>query len=112
MPFTHDRTTAVMIVVSNRVEVPESRIETFVERLSTSHGIEDQDGLIELRVLRPVEAEGFVTMTTWDSLEAYEDWRDGDSFDRAHEGRSSEETFAAPNEVEIHEVAVTRSRDS
>lgn len=111
MRVIYERSYDVMIVVSNRVQVPESRIDTFVERLATSHGIEDQPGFIELRLLRPVEAEGFVTMTTWESLEAYEDWRDGEDFERAHAGRSADEAFTAPNEVEIHEVAVTRTHE-
>ncbi|MFB6096008.1 MAG: antibiotic biosynthesis monooxygenase [Haloferacaceae archaeon] len=98
-----------MIVVSNRVQIPESRAETFVERLRESHGIEAQPGFVELRLLEPVDAEGYVTMTVWESLEDYRNWRDGDRFERAHDGRDAEETFAAPNEVEIHEVAVERS---
>lgn len=98
-----------MIVVSNRVSVPEERVDTFLERLETDHGIEDQPGFRELRVLSPVEADRFVTMTFWDSLDDYEAWREGSKYERAHADRSSEEAFAAPNEVEIHEVAVHRT---
>lgn len=39
-----------MIVLSNRVKVPEERIETFHERLQTSHGIEAQPGFRENRL--------------------------------------------------------------
>ena len=98
-----------MIVVSNRVQVPDERVDTFLERLRTDHGIEDQPGFRGLKLLSPVDAERHVTMTFWESLEDYESWREGRAFERAHVDRSSEETFAAPNEVEIHEVAVERS---
>jgi heme-degrading monooxygenase HmoA len=98
-----------MIVVSNRVCVPEDRVETFVERLSTDHGIEDEPGFRGMKLLSPVDADRFVTMTLWDSLEDYESWREGTAFERAHAERSSEDAFAAPNEVEIHEVTVERT---
>lgn len=97
-----------MIVVSNRVRVPEQRVETFVERLQTNHGIEDQRGFRGLKLLGPIDADRFVTMTFWDALEDYEAWRDGSSFEDAHADRSSEDVFEAPNEVEIHEVLVER----
>lgn len=100
-----------MIVVSNRVKVPESRIDTFVQRLSTDHGIEGQPGFVNLRLLRPVDAAGFITMTTWESLEDYEEWRRGEAYDRAHDGRSAKDTFAVPNEVEIHEVVIERTAE-
>lgn len=100
-----------MIVVSNHVQVPEERTETFVERLSTDHGIEDQPGFCGMKVLAPVDAEGHVTMTFWESLEDYEQWREGSAFEHAHANRSSDEAFAAPNEVEIHEVVVDRDPD-
>lgn len=98
-----------MIVVSNRVRVPDERAETFVERLRESHGIEDQDGFLGLKVLAPVDAERHVTMTFWESLDDYEAWREGETFERAHEDRSAEEAFEAPNEIEVHEVAVERT---
>lgn len=100
-----------MIVVSNRVRVPEDRVDTFVDRLRTSHGIEEQPGFRELKLLAPVDADEHVTMTVWDSIEDYQSWREGQSFDRAHEGTSADEAFSAPNEVEIHEVVVERSPD-
>ncbi|MDZ7731455.1 MAG: antibiotic biosynthesis monooxygenase [Natrialbaceae archaeon] len=97
-----------MIVVSNRVRVPADRIETFIDRLSTDHGIADQPGFNGLQLLEPIEGDRFVTMTWWDTIEDYEAWREGTSFDRAHAGRSSEAIFEAPNELEIHEVVVDR----
>ncbi|MFB6215846.1 MAG: antibiotic biosynthesis monooxygenase, partial [Candidatus Aenigmatarchaeota archaeon] len=41
-------------MVSNRVQIPEERVETFVDRLSTSHGIEEQPGFRGIRVMSPV----------------------------------------------------------
>jgi heme-degrading monooxygenase HmoA len=97
-----------MIVVSNRVQVPDERVETFVERLRTSHGIEEQPGFREMKLLSPVDAEGHITMTFWDSREDYEAWREGTAFERAHDESKADEAFERPNEVEIHEVLVQR----
>lgn len=62
-------------------------------------------------MLRPIDADGYITMTTWESRGDYEAWKDGVAFEQAHADRSAEETFAAPNEVDIHEVVVERSSD-
>jgi heme-degrading monooxygenase HmoA len=97
-----------VIVVSNRVQVPDERVDTFLERLQTSHGIEEQSGFRELKLLAPVDAEGHVTMTFWDSLDDYEAWREGAAFERAHEDASADRAFARDNEVEVHEVLVER----
>ena len=59
-----------------------------------------------MKVLSPVDAEGHVTMTYWDSLDDYENWRDGSTFDRAHDDTSAEDVFEVSNTVEVHEVAV------
>lgn len=97
-----------MIVVSNRVQVPDDHVDTFLDRLREGHGIEDQPGFGGMKVLRPVDAEGMVTLTFWDSMEDYEAWRSGDAYDRAHDDRSAEDVFEVPNVVEIHEVAIER----
>jgi heme-degrading monooxygenase HmoA len=99
---------AAMIVVSNRVHVPEDRVETFVDRLRTSHGIEEQPGFRGLKLSSPVDAAGHITMKLWNSPEDYENWRDGNAFEQAYDGSSTDKTFESPNEVEIHEVIVQR----
>lgn len=98
-----------MIVVSNRVQVPDERIGAFVDRLRKNHGIETQPGFRGLKLLSPIDAEGHVTMTFWDTREDYEAWRESISFKQAHDGTSAERAFEAPNVVEIHEVIVERS---
>lgn len=100
-----------MIVVSNRVRIPEERTDTFVERLRESHGIEDQPGFLGLKLLSPIEAETHVTMTFWESMEDYEAWREGSAYERAHADRSAERAFADENEVEIHETVVERATE-
>lgn len=100
-----------MIVVSNRVQIPEDRADRFVERLREDRGIEDQPGFRGLKLLEPVEAERYVTMTFWDSREDYEAWREGSAYERAHDDTSAERAFEAPNELEIHEVIVERDPD-
>lgn len=100
-----------MFVVSNRVRIPEDRRETFVERLREDRGIESQPGFRGLKLLAPVDAETHVTMTFWDSKADYEAWREGSAYGRAHDDRSADEAFAAPNEVETHELVVERSPD-
>jgi heme-degrading monooxygenase HmoA len=98
-----------MIVVSNRVNIPDDHTDVFIERLQERRGIEDQPGFLGLKVLEPIDADEFVTMTFWDSLEEYESWRDGDAFEQAHSNRSAEEVFEEPNTVEVHEVVVDNS---
>lgn len=97
-----------MIVVQNRVQIAESYTETFVQRLKDSYGIEEQPGFLGLKLLAPVDAETYITMTFWESVEDYEAWKDGKAYDRAHTDRSPGEVFTAPNELEIHEVVVER----
>lgn len=98
-----------MIVVSNRVNVPDDHADAFVERLRERRGIEEQPGFRGLKLLKPVDADEFITMTFWDSLEDYESWRDGDAFEQAHSNRSAEDVFEEPNTVEVHEVVVDDS---
>jgi len=98
-----------MIVVSNRVTIPDERVETFEERLRMSHGIEDRPGFRGMTVLAPVDAEGHVTMTFWETREAYEAWRESTAFESAHEEASAERAFKNENTVEVHEVAINRS---
>lgn len=100
-----------LVVVSNRVRVPEERVNVFVERLRESHGIEEQPGFRGLQLLAPIDAEGHVTMTYWDSIEDYERWRDGGAYDRAHADRDASDAFEGQNEVEFHEVVVERPPD-
>lgn len=97
-----------MIVVSHRVQVPDDRVETFVDRLRTSHGIEERPGFRGLKLLPPVDAEGHITMTFRDSREDYEGWREGTAFEQAHDDSSADKAFKNPNEVEVHEVIVQR----
>lgn len=101
-----------MIVVSNRVQIAESHAETFIQRLEDSYGIEEQPGFLGLKLLAPIDAETYITMTFWESVEDYETWKDDEAFERAHSDRSSEKVFTAPNEVEIHDVAIERDPES
>ena len=98
-----------MIVVSNRVTIPDERVETFEERLRTSYGIEDRPGFRGMTVLAPVDAEGHITMTFWETREDYEAWRESTAFESAHQEASAERAFKNGNTVEVHEVAVDRS---
>jgi|AntDeeMetagen285_2_1112576.scaffolds.fasta_scaffold00079_12 heme-degrading monooxygenase HmoA len=98
-----------MIVVSNRVTIPDVRVETFEERLRTGYGIEDRPGFHGMTVLAPVDAEGHITMTFWETREDYEAWRESTAFESAHQDASAERAFKNGNEVEIHEVAVDRT---
>jgi heme-degrading monooxygenase HmoA len=98
-----------MIVVSNRVTVPDERVETFEERLRTGHGIEDRPGFRGMTVLSPVDAGGHITTTFWESREDYEGWRESTAFESAHQETSAERAFKNKNKVEIHEVIVDQT---
>ena len=101
-----------MIVVSNRVQIADSHAETFIQRLKDNYGIEEQPGFLGLKLLAPLDAETYITMTFWESVTDYETWKDDESFERAHSDRSSERVFTAPNEIEIHEIVVEREPES
>lgn len=61
-----------------------------------------------MRVLEPADAPTYVTMTVWESEADYREWRESHAYERAHDDTSAEQAFEAPNDLEIHEVAVER----
>jgi len=106
-----------MIVVANRFRVAEDYEEEFVERFEdSSSSLADHEGFVRFELLTPEshphgETETHVAMTYWESREAFRAWTQSEDFEASHSGDAPEEMFTAPNELEIHSVAVERTAD-
>lgn len=106
-----------MIVVANRFRVAEDHEEAFVDRFTeSSSSLADHDGFVRFELLEPEwhphgETETHVAKTYWESMEAFRAWTRSDDFEDAHSDDAPEGMFTAPNELEIHRVAVERTPD-
>ncbi len=104
-----------MIVVANRFHVAEDYEEEFVERFADSTGtVADHDGFVRFELLTPEahphgETETHVAMTYWESMDAFRAWTESEDFQEAHSNDAPDGMFTAPNELEIHSVAVERT---
>lgn len=104
-----------MIVVANRFYVAEGYEEEFVERFEDSSGnVADHDGFVRFELLTPEahphgETETYVATTYWESMDAFRAWTESEDFQQAHSNDAPDEMFTAPNELEIHSVAVERT---
>ena len=97
-----------MIVVTNRIKVAEGYEDEFEERFRSRLGLVDRmPGFIRNEVLRPIIGDCYVVKTYWESREAFEAWKESDSFKKAHSRPVPEGMFLAPGVVEIHEVIIS-----
>lgn len=99
-----------MFVVCNRIGVAkghEAEFEKlFLERddSQSRQPLKTFPGFIRNDILRPTKGEPYVVLTYWESLEAFENWTNSESFREAHRGRGRSEIFAGQPNLEIHEV--------
>lgn len=102
-----------MFIVINRLTVQPGTGNQLVERFSKSYGLEDQPGFLSFQLLEPVWKPGdepgheYLSMTTWQTREAFEVWLKSDSFKRAHQGADNS-IFAGPPQVIGYEPRVQR----
>ncbi len=105
-----------MFIVINKLKVQPGMGDKLIERFTKSHGLEDSPGFIRFQLLQPVWAPGeldrdvFLSMTEWESREAFEAWLKSDSFKQAHKGGDNT-IFAGPPEAIAYEPAVSRLPD-
>jgi heme-degrading monooxygenase HmoA len=96
-----------MLVVSNRLPVVAGREAEFEALFEERSGMAaERDGLRRLELLQPVEAETYVIQAYWESWDAFERWRASADFETAH-ADLPDDLFSGPNQLEIHELAVT-----
>ncbi|HET7089521.1 MAG TPA: antibiotic biosynthesis monooxygenase [Anaerolineae bacterium] len=95
-----------MIVVANRIRVTPGFEAEFEQRFAERESLlRDEPGFIRNLVLRPVKSDVYVVMTFWQDLAAFERWTQSESFRQSHARSTPSGMFAAPNVLEIHDVA-------
>lgn len=83
-----------MFIAMNRITIAAGNGEDLDRRFRQSHGIEQMPGFLAMDLMRlawshdaPDESkETFITMTRWESRDAFENWARSDVFKKAHEG--------------------------
>jgi iron complex transport system substrate-binding protein len=106
-----------MFVVVNRLTVKPGMGEKLIERFAQSHGLEDSPGFVCFTLLEPAWAPGevneneYLSMTHWESREAFEAWLKSDAFKKAHQGRDNS-IFAGPADAVGYTTPVERAASS
>ena len=100
-----------MIVVQNRITAPAAMAERIEHGFGQHSNLKEHSGFISFKLLKATETSGlgkdevlYVASTEWETMEAYENWRNGDAFARAHGGGGQGPMRAT---LEIFEVKVT-----
>ena len=95
-----------MIVVANRIRVTPGFEAEFEQRFAGRESLlREQSGFIRNLVLRPVKSDVYVVMTFWQDMTAFERWTQSESFRQSHARPTPSGMFAAPNVLEIYDVA-------
>ena len=101
-----------MIVVQNRITAPAAIAERIEHGFGQQGNLKEQPGFVSFKLLKSTHASGlgedevlYVASTEWETMEAYEVWRSGDAFARAHGGGGQGPMRAT---LEIFEVKVAR----
>lgn len=94
-----------MLVVANYLSVAEGYEEKFIDLFEQQVAqMPAQEGLQEVEILRPVAADQYVILSSWESREAFDRWRNSDDFQAAHANLPMD-MFEGPNRLEIYEQA-------
>ncbi len=101
-----------MVVVQNRITAPAAVAERIEHGFSQPGNLREQPGFISFKLLKATQVSGldedevlYVASTEWETMEAYETWRSGDAFARAHGGGGQGPMRAT---LEVFEVKVAR----
>lgn len=81
------------VVKINAIEVPAGKGDELEARFAARAGMVDQQpGFEEFMLLRPVAGEDrYFVVTRWESEEAFQSWRNGQSFQHQHRGTHGDE---------------------
>ena len=104
-----------MILVSNRIPVNPDYAEAFEETFRNRAGrVENMEGFVRFQILRPTqEGQPYVVQTFWESMEAFENWKNGEAFQAQH-GRSRalpDEALLGRPQIEVHEITQVTGKD-
>jgi heme-degrading monooxygenase HmoA len=74
------------VVKINAIEIPEGAGPELEKRFAARAGtVDTEPGFEEFMLLRPVAGDDrYFVLTRWESEEAFEDWRSGQSFQHQH----------------------------
>ncbi|WP_035512599.1 antibiotic biosynthesis monooxygenase family protein [Halalkalibacillus halophilus] len=73
-------------VVLNNIPVTSEGRPLFEERFKDRAGtIENEEGFLAIRILRPTRNNTYVVFTEWDSEASFKKWRESQAFEKAHQ---------------------------
>lgn len=95
-----------MFVAINRLRLPASYGEHLLERFRAAPSMEGVDGFVAFDLLRAEAGDDYLVVTRWRDRAAFEAWRTGDAFMRAH----AQTNPNSPVQAELLEYDVVLSR--
>src|SRR5690606_41757374 len=108
------------VVKINAIEVPPGKGDELEARFAARAGMVDQEpGFEEFMLLRPVAGDDrYFVVTRWESEEAFQAWRDGQSFQHQHRETHADEgkgdakpqhpVATGASLLELHVVSITQ----
>ncbi len=101
-----------MIVVQNRITAPATLAERIEHGFSQPGNLNEQSGFVSFKLLKATQVSElgpdevlYVASTAWESMDAFEAWRNSDAFGKAHGSGQGGPMRAS---LEIFEVKVER----
>lgn len=113
----HRRTTQAMFIAMNRFRINPGFEEGFERmwRERESH-LDQVAGFLAFRLLKGPEDAGcllYASHTQWESRQAFDAWRESESFHRAHaQAKALQGTYAGPPVFEGFEVVLEEVTDA
>ncbi|SEN12442.1 Heme-degrading monooxygenase HmoA [Mesobacillus persicus] len=99
-------------VVMNNIPVTDEGRPLFEYRFKNrKRNIENQDGFVAIRVLRPLLSNTYVILTLWESQSAFNKWKESESFQKAHNkpnastGAPPSDIFSGPSYITTYSIA-------
>lgn len=79
-------------VVFNNVPVSDDSRTLFEERFKKRAGlVESEEGFCAIRVLRPLDSDTFVILTSWETEKNFTNWQESQAYGTAHAKRGTSE---------------------
>ncbi len=96
-----------MFVAINRLRVPAEYASRLEEGFGRGGGVEGVPGFVSFDLLRSEEGTEYLVLTRWEDKGAFEAWREGDAFQRAH--ASTNPNSPVRSELTVYDVVLSRS---
>ena len=95
-----------MFVAINQLRVPAEYAGRLEEGFSRAGGMDGVDGFVSFDLLRSEDGGEYLVLTRWRDKAAFEAWREGDAFQRAHASTNPQ----SPVTSTLHTYDVVLSR--